>query len=383
MIIDCDYRLTFWNDNLEYYYTCIVTSATITEPYTKILSFSGNHLPYKDHTDVEALSFQETVVEYFPQGVPKIFKKLKAIYIGSCGLKQITKYDLKGLTKELITLSIHSNTLELLPANLLTGMHRLKNLILYKNKTKYIKSKMFQPIMNNDMVVVNLGENITIDAFYESSPILESSKRIATLEELMIIIDRDCQKKKPEEQHWNINLKNAFKRKVSIGLGTLFESGVGSDCSIIVGTKEFRVHKCILAIHSSKLAKSFMMEVEGFETKCFTVQGVSVDSVEQFLRYLYTGKLPTVIDLADFGALATRLSISDLKESCEERMINSIDGSNIMKFLYYSKFFHAVNIKTAVFKYIKIICPDIPLNDDLMQNLETLRDILKSEHILY
>lgn len=379
MILHCDYKLTFWNDNQEYFYTCIVTSSMIIEPNTRVTAFSGNHLPSKQDKDVEALMFDNTVVEYFPQGVHKIFRGLKAIHIGSCGLKMISKDDFKGLQKELVTLSITSNYLELLPANLLTGMNRLKSLILFKNETKYIKSKMLKPILKNDMKVVHLGENLTIDAFYESSPRLESPKRVATIEDLMELIDSDCQMPKELSRgNWTSNLKKAFTTKVSIGFGKLLESGVGSDCSIIVGSKEFRVHKCILAIHSPNLAESFMMEAEGFETKSFTLQDVSVESVERFLRYLYTGELPADVDPVDFGALATKLSILDLKAVCEERMIKSIDESNMMRFLYYSKFYHADNIKAAVFVYIKESRPDIPLKLDLLHNPEKLQDIMES-----
>ncbi|CRK90086.1 CLUMA_CG003804, isoform A, partial [Clunio marinus] len=78
-------------------YTCDIHFSAITIPNMNIQSITGTHLEGKSDEDVEAIRFKDTTVNYFPQGLNKIFPNLKTVEIDNCGLKSITQRDLVGL----------------------------------------------------------------------------------------------------------------------------------------------------------------------------------------------------------------------------------------------------------------------------------------------
>lgn len=92
MDIDCQFGFNQYE-----MYSCFVTSAVITNPFHVIKLFKGVHLDGKSNEDIILISFDKTNVEYFPRDLHKHFPNLKRVYISECGLKEILRWDLKGL----------------------------------------------------------------------------------------------------------------------------------------------------------------------------------------------------------------------------------------------------------------------------------------------
>ena len=80
---------------------------------------------------------------------------------------------------------------------------------------------------------------------------------------------------------------------------TLFEDDKFSDVTFVVGAKEFKGHKNILAARSPVFAAMFEHDfIEKQESKVL-ITDVSEDAFEQLLRYIYTFKCP---DLEQFAS---------------------------------------------------------------------------------
>lgn len=114
-------------------YTCSVTKALITDPRTRIKAFKGTHVAGKANIDVEALSFKNTKVEYFPRGLHRIFHNLKLVFIDNCETKEISRKDLAGL-EILEAFGVVRSHLKKLPNDLFLGMSKLNCISFFGNQ---------------------------------------------------------------------------------------------------------------------------------------------------------------------------------------------------------------------------------------------------------
>lgn len=362
MDINCEYKLETWGGERSELYTCKVTSAYITSPNTTIRSFIGTHFPGKGNYDVQAVFFDQTVVEYLPLGVHKIFPRLIGFSVFKCGLKTIAQDDLSGL-ENLTTFYVQENKLKFLPADLFANMQSLRGVSFWKNQLELSSSEVLHPIMNNGLNVVHFGGNSNIDAFYAPG----TSGSFATLKDLMAFIDKKCSK--PTESA-------CFKDKMLLGFKEMWSTGRLSDFTIIVGTKQFNVHKNVLSIHSAVFATMFLSKKNETPPNDMNIQDLSVGAVEHFLRYLYTGELPDSTHAMDAFALAARMDVPEVKLACEGLLLKVLDQSNAYQMFILGNNYSSDKIKRSAFSEIKLMFPEASLPDDLMQQPERLKELI-------
>jgi BTB/POZ domain len=95
--------------------------------------------------------------------------------------------------------------------------------------------------------------------------------------------------------HWQTSdFCKHFSDKFLKDFEGLWNSKRFSDFTIIVGAKEFLVHKTVLGSQSSFFAAMFESDVEEMRTGKMTITDFSAEAVEEFLRHFYTGELPSV-----------------------------------------------------------------------------------------
>ncbi|CRL05560.1 CLUMA_CG018070, isoform A [Clunio marinus] len=163
-------NVCFYEDSLQWNgttyeptYTCFISTTSIIDPNTRIMSWlEGKHRDGKSFDDVEAISFKNTSVHYFPLDLDKFFPNLRIVKIENCGLKSITRSDLNGL-ENIDTLFCPGNRITSLPNNLFTGMYKLRSVVFRRNRIKIMSSKVFTPIIKN-LIRLDLTENVSIDA---------------------------------------------------------------------------------------------------------------------------------------------------------------------------------------------------------------------------
>jgi Leucine-rich repeat (LRR) protein len=346
MEIACEFAVFTWNRTEANYYGCSVIEASITKPGTEIKAFVGEHDEGKTNNDVEMISFEDTVVEYIPRSLHKIFPIFKVLQIENCGLKQITRKDFKGL-ENLEILFLDKCKLRSLPADLFEGMVKLKEISLYKNQLEILSSKMLESVAGNELEKVNFRGNTKINAFYQPG----EEESVASLQELMDIIDSNC----------------------DLPFDDLWTSGQYSDLIVIGGackSKEFRVHKFVLAAHSRVLALSFpenqdIMKITDFST----------DAVEQLLRFIYTGRLKKWNAIEVF-AIAAKYDVKLLKDRAEEIIAENVNASNALEIFSFGHQHNSDVIKCAAFREIKKMFPGTDLQDSLIDQPEDLKNII-------
>lgn len=158
MEIDCEFRD---NDLIDYslWYTCFVTTASITKKNSTINKFNGVHEAGKSNKDVKGIHFCGKEIEYLPKGLHKIFPNLIALTVHSCyQLKELSKSDFSGL-ENLEKITVQYTSISSLPSNLFVKMKKLKRISFSNNEIEFLSSELLQPIINNGLECVDFAHN--------------------------------------------------------------------------------------------------------------------------------------------------------------------------------------------------------------------------------
>ncbi|CRL03509.1 CLUMA_CG016596, isoform A, partial [Clunio marinus] len=195
MELVCEFENLRWYKFEKICYTSSISSSSIKEPNTSIRTINGNHLEGKSDKDVEVIRFRDTTVNYFPQGLNKIFPNLKAVLIHYCELKSITRKNLDGL-ENIQILRCDSNKITTLPDDLFRNMKKLIDISFRNNDLGCLSSKVFKPILNNGLKFVDFSGNRSIDAYYSDSTYTTyiCRNKVDPVAQLMAMIDEECNK---------------------------------------------------------------------------------------------------------------------------------------------------------------------------------------------
>lgn len=354
-------------------YTCMITTSSITKINDRTVHVVvGAHQDGRGDKDVEAIWFNNTEVKFFPRGLRSIFPHLKVVSINKCGLKEVTQDDMRGL-ENLEAIYLEYNSLKSLPSSLLQDMSKLRRIGFVGNKLKYVSSKLLDPIINNGLSYVNFRSNKNIDSFYHSG----HQGSVGSIEELMIVIDKNC--KPPKDEAIDLDetsMKEAHKAKLShAALATMTAPDL-SDFTIIVNSKKFPVHKWVLSTQSLFFREMFQdSEKKIYEMK---IEDISPEAVDNFIRYLYQGEFPEPKNAIDAFKLAAKLEVHELKPICEKIICKRVlDESNAIEVFLLGYSQASEKMQRAGFDQIKSMFSDTKFPESMMENPRDLKDMVQ------
>lgn len=369
--VNCKFSHQKWNyiDDNKHVYTCTIEEAAITEPETKI-TFLGNHLRGRSNDNVIMIVAENTTVHYLPRDLHKTFPNLRALVITNCDLKSISRKDLMGL-ENLEDLNIQKNKLRSLPSDLFTGMTKLKEISFRKNELEFMSSDLIKPIAGNGLTYVDFEANTKINAFFSPT----AKKTVNSLQALMDLIDKNCvQIRDRETENFAYNFANVLKE--------LWTSKDYADFTIVVDggdngkVKEFTVHKNILATQSPVFDATFKNEMQERKTGKMFIKGFSAEIVEAMLKFMYTGEIQNTQNVIDIFAIATQYQVKLLLDATEAIIWRNIDDSNAYDILIFSHQHNSNALKHAAFNTIKKMFPEIKLREDLVDQPESLKELI-------
>ncbi|CRK99746.1 CLUMA_CG013014, isoform A [Clunio marinus] len=382
MELVCKFNYCYWY-TIGSKYTSIITSSSITEPNTIIKTINGNHLEGKSDKDIEEIWFNGTTVNYFPQGLNKIFPNLKTVIIDYCGLKSITRRDLVGL-ENIQMLWCGHNKIASLPDNLFRNMNKLIYISFYDNDLHCMSSEVLKPILKNDLKYVDFSENRSIDAGYRDSSytLLIYGNKVDSVAQLMAMIDEKCDKPMKDEQTFsNTNLKDnklpqrnkKLKDFKSDGFKELWTTGRFSDITIVTDTEKFKVHKNILAIQSSVFTSIFEDKMKDRPSDEIHLKNINVNIVTIFLKFFYTDEVDEteISNLLEVFALAAKFKVENLMSVVEKMITDDLNDDNAMDVFKLACRFNCDGMKTSAFEVIQSMF-DEPLKDELMNQPEVI-----------
>jgi BTB/POZ domain len=189
-----------------------------------------------------------------------------------------------------------------------------------------MNSLFLQPIIENDIKFIDFRYNKKIDAFFDPESMCLGSTE--TVLELMNIIDVRC--------------GNTFDIE-------LWTEGLASDFLIVVGAKEYRVHKSYLLLKSQLFIEMLKVHKDLCELK---ITDHSIEAVEDFLRFIYGVEDQTNNPLELF-TIAAKFKVEELKEKIAEKLEHQVDKSNALEMFSLGHQYESEKLKVAAFKIIK------------------------------
>lgn len=161
-------------------------------------------------------------------------------------------------------------------------------------------------------------------------------------------------------------------------LSKLQESGIQTDFVIKVGDEEFKVHKCVLAMHSSVFEAMFNTECEESRTNQLKVTRFEAAAVKDFIHFLYNGVIRSIENAVDLFELADKYDIEDLKSDAKEIILENINDSNAFEVFNLSYLHSAEDLKLKAFGEIQKMFPGKPLIG-LLNDPEKIGELVRAK----
>lgn len=135
--------------------------------------------------------------------------------------------------------------------------------------------------------------------------------------------------------------------------GALLESEEFSDVSIIVGGREFKVHKAILAARSPVFLAMFKHDMKEKHENMVEIPDIDERVMREVLRFIYAEKVERIQELAnDLLAAAEKYSLIGLKIMCEEALCGKLTINNAADVLDLADMYNADCLKTQVIHFL-------------------------------
>jgi BTB/POZ domain len=378
-IVTCIFENVVWGDST--HYTCHISSCYpfFVKANTKIGALQGVHMAGKSNDDVTAISIKAFQDKFVPRGLNTFFQNLEILEISNGLFRRITPRDLIGL-EGLKELHITKTFLKYLPDNLFGNLRKLRKVSFSSrgsiNHLEFISSKLFTSLPENQLTFVDLrGDRILTNLIFDAT-----NPETLTFKQLITTIDEEFKKPVGSFQHTDYQQKRDFREnfadKFLNNFEGLWNSKRFSDFKIIVGAKEFLVHKTVLGSQSSIFAAMFESDVEETRTGKMTITDFSAEAVEEFLRHFYTGELPSVTNAMEMFALSSKYDVPGFVEVSEELITENIDDSNAIEVFNVGHLFDSNDMKALALNEIKRMHPELTLTNELLKNPRKLLEKL-------
>jgi hypothetical protein len=155
-----------------------------------------------------------------------------------------------------------------------------------------------------------------------------------------------------------------------------------SDFKVVGGSsdnsKEFKVHRVIIAPQSKVFAAAFDNEMKEKEAGKMFIDDFSADVVEGLLHWMYSGTIQDESLAIELYRIAARYEVERLKAHAESLIIDNVDESDALEVLLIGNLYESEGMKCAAFEVIKSLIPEREVRDELMNRPEILKVIVES-----
>lgn len=182
-----------------------------------------------------------------------------------------------------------------------------------------------------------------------------------------------------DSQTFNSNsLENYHSPTFGVNLFDQYKKQKHTDVTIKCENKEFKVHKLIFRAASPVFEELFEIK----EDESLTIEDVSPELFEVFVRFLYTGKASINYKNAkDLLELGVKYAVTDLQEICLMEIGKNIIDSTAVDILIIADKHKQTALKENVLKYIKLnitaVLQSRAWKDSLVQRGDLLDSIIR------
>ncbi|KAL7013274.1 hypothetical protein ACKWTF_015311 [Chironomus riparius] len=400
MKVQCNYYEHSWPNYPNKFYCCQVASQQIVDDQE--LEFIGNHLNCKTSNDVTFIYFCNCNLNKLPKNLSKVFPNLNIISIYNSKLKTICKNDLSGF-KQLKIFRCFNNDIEFVPGDLFEDSKCMEWIEFYINKKlKIIEPNLLDKLENLKCVNLerNLNHNIEFTVWNSPTSTLDEVKN--DLAEKFFALDlpslkdfimkqkdplKELKKYLTKVKTTDANIKilelrieiteNSIQNGLLGDLKRFLQNENVKDFKIIIGSKEFMVHKFLLTIRSPTLAETFSKNPDADNLKLIDI---TKEMFEKILKFLYTDELPDEAGMNYvqlFGA-AGRLQIIELKNFAVKKILENISNLNALELLTMANRYKHDELIHAAFQEVKKNYPKIDFKQEWSKDPKKITTIIEA-----
>lgn len=342
-------------------YTCVIAEGDFK---SNDFILDGHH-HYHDKSDVDVIemNIRDCKFKTFPVKIFERFKNVEVLYITETDLTNLSYEDVKMLEK-LSKIELRGNEIRNPDASLLKHPN-LKSLFYWEDRITSISRDFIKAVRNSNLTHLHIP--------------CYKNKFQMTFDENFKGSMKDFADQLKFKMYWDetVIVPDACKH-MSDGLETLYRTKDFSDFIIKVDGKNFNVHKAIIGAHSSVFAAMFKANMAESLKGEVTLIDFNANTVEEFLEFVYTGKVPEdeEIDWMSLLEISGKYDVQVLKHFCESQLVTELDSENAYDILVLANIYHCPFMKKKSFEQIKEMLEGIELTDDLMDEPEKLQDLL-------
>ncbi|XP_024523274.1 BTB/POZ domain-containing protein At1g21780 isoform X1 [Selaginella moellendorffii] len=137
-------------------------------------------------------------------------------------------------------------------------------------------------------------------------------------------------------------------------LSYMLDSGVHTDVTITTPSGSIGAHLAILATRSRVFQVMFSHDLRERKTFTIEMEDMSLESLKALLAYLYGSINRPAFHKHRMALLAAsdKYDIEDLKQACEESLMEDINSDNVLERLHNAWMFHLPNLKKDCMRYL-------------------------------
>eukprot|EP00252_Welwitschia_mirabilis_P011945 TRINITY_DN26574_c0_g1_i1.p1 TRINITY_DN26574_c0_g1~~TRINITY_DN26574_c0_g1_i1.p1 ORF type:complete len:324 (+),score=59.65 TRINITY_DN26574_c0_g1_i1:236-1207(+) len=150
-------------------------------------------------------------------------------------------------------------------------------------------------------------------------------------------------------------------------LSCMLDESFYTDLTINTANGSLKAHKAILAARSPVFASMFMHDLKEKESSVINMEDINVEPCVCLLSYIYGSIKSEDFWIHRIALLraADKYDISDLKECCEESLMEDIDTKNVLDRLQVAWLYQLRRLKKGCFMYLFEFLKVHDLRDDL------------------
>lgn len=186
------------------------------------------------------------------------------------------------------------------------------------------------------------------------------------------------------EQNSEIYEKSLYRLQHFDKFEKLLENREISDVTVKCNGKSFYLHKSVLTTSSSVFDAMFKNDMKEKNQNIVEVKDVKPEILEQFFRFMYTGKVNEIEKSnSELLIAAERYCVENLKSLCEESIIKSLSEENVFEYFNLADMNNAKTLKQETINFMSLHLEEFVKNQEFekfgIQHPQVLFEVIKKK----
>ncbi|GJV56912.1 BTB/POZ domain-containing protein-like protein [Tanacetum coccineum] len=137
--------------------------------------------------------------------------------------------------------------------------------------------------------------------------------------------------------------------------GRMFSESIHTDITIVASDGSIGAHRAVLAAHSPVFDSMFTHDLMEKATSSINIPDMSIEVCRAFLSYLYCKNIryqEFLTHRLDLLKVADMYVVTNLKDACQESLIEDIDSENVLERLQTASVYSLPRLKVCCIKYL-------------------------------